>query len=278
MKSVLYVPSGKLHNVAAMLVRPGVDEVFIDLDKTLPSGVLTPEMAHWLEEIPDKGSVWIRPSLRRAFRDEVDTSLLGWLGEKGFHRFLLPKLMEHGEVQDVLHDAPEADYVLLVEHPRLLRELESILHSTPEVAGVGIGSLDFFSNLGSISSRASLEALRREVLWTSNAYGRYVVDTSCLNLTDPALVARDAFDALLAGMDEKPFIHPWQIDVLGQGVRSILEGELLEDVRKSRRVLGMVAEHVGHTLSEPVKFEGEMVEHAHVAWAKRLIHWVERWI
>lgn len=272
----LYVPARKAHKVSQMLANPLIDGIIVDLEESLPSSHIPDEVRVDLVELADKSRTWVRPRLREAFADPVDDSQLHMLFSWGFSRFVLPKLVNGEEADSILRQAPDGEYMLLVEHPNMLGDLRATLKSIPRISTVALGSHDFFSVVGGQPTRESLNALRRDVAWAAKSFGRNAIDTTCMALEDPDLLALDAFDALQAGMDRKPYIHPVQLELLRKGMQAG-GGPAHSQRAWAEQVVQVMDSHDGAGTFTPRRLQGQVVERPHLEWARKVLGWIEKW-
>lgn len=168
-----------------------------------------------IKSIQNKDCCYVRiPISHEHLSTTID--LLGELQSSGYHQFVFPKFQlaeEVGAIVDGRIDLTKHRQILLVEHPRLLMNLSTILAEYP-FFGVALGSHDYSSSMNMKHTSENLLWARQSLLNNGKAYGKTCIDTASMNITDRIDFRQECQQAYDLGFEGKMLIHPLQLEVL----------------------------------------------------------------
>lgn len=267
MRSYFFIP-GTLYKNIALIRSQGVDEIIIDLE----DAVRTSEREAILQQMLDSSEsrdYWVRVPLRTSFEQDVEPGTFHYLLEKGFRKFILPKLRSAAEL-DQLTSHPLAKgkaYILLIEHPRLLLELyDKVLEKNNNIQGIGLGSHDMASWIGAKHTLKNLEYPRGKVLYLAKAFEIEAIDIASMELQDQAQFEEELRDGIEKGYDAKFLIHPWQLKLFNN-----LNYYTQEEVQWAEKVVEAYNQVKGKDEFAPIVIDNEVIERPHIKRALKIM-------
>ena len=273
-RSYLFVPGDRAEMLARATER-GADAVIADLEDAVAlqrkAEARTVTKA-WLDGTDRGGQcqLWVRVNSGDLFTEDV-----AFLAGQGIDGVVLPKLAnatEAGQAIDVVTQSGLADKVIaLIETARGVQQVDEIA----QVAGVHqlmIGEVDLGGDLGTVPDDPIWDAIRIRLVIASAAAGIHPpigpVDSS---FVDVERLAADTRRLKRLGFASRSAIHPAQIEPIHVGLAPTED----ESAKASELVASFDdAESMAH--GAYVGPDGEMVDVAHVKWARRILELAER--
>lgn len=264
MKSYFFVPATKIHKLPSVK-QLEVNEIIIDFE----DAILTGERRRWLEsvkDLPDLQQYWYRIPLHDDLRvSTLELNLLKNFMEIGVRKLVVPKLSsanEYRHLSQLLENYEGVCVILLVEHPRLLVELSQILQDQQRakaIVGIGIGSHDLMTFMGSEHSARHIYFPRLQVLYLAKAYGKEAFDIASMNISDQDGFEEELLFGLEHGFDSKFLIHPQQLKWLA-GFDVLQRKQLAW----AKRIIAALPEGSVNNDIEPFVLDGQVIEKPHV--------------
>ncbi|MBF8964214.1 hypothetical protein I0P70_13245 [Pontibacter sp. FD36] len=272
MKSYFFIP-GTLYNNVSKVKAQLVDEVIIDLEDAV-KGSEREKIINTLCNASDSRKYWLRVPLRESFEQEVDTNFLSLFMRNGFSKMVLPKLKSEEELKKVLNICKaDVELVVLIEHPRLLIEIESFLLATHDIhiRSIGLGSHDLMSMMGAKHALSNLEYPRQKLLYTAKSVGIEAIDIASMELQRKDIFLEELKDGFEKGFDGKFLIHPWQLELFNNYTYySEKDVEWATQVLKAYKLSG------GSREFSPIVINDEVIERPHLNRARAIIKKMER--
>lgn len=272
METYFFVPATKIHKLEDIR-RLGVDEIIIDFE----DAILDQDRERLLldvKKLPGLNQFWYRIPLHNELDGTVlDLEFLIHFLEIGVRKLVVPKLSSKEEYESLhrqFQKYKEVEVILLVEHPRLLVELPQILQDKQlgkSVLGLGIGSHDLMTFLGSEHSPIHVYFPRMQSLYIAKAYGRKAFDIASMNISDQQNFEEELRFGLEHGFDSKFLIHPRQFGWLTQ--YDALEQKQLAWACK---VISALPEDTKGKDIEPFVLDGQVIEKPHVEKAYEILN------
>ena len=183
MKSFFFVPASKLNKIP-QLSENGITSFIIDFEDS----ILSYEKEKYLKEFKDLKNFqnyWARIPIREKFEDEIDLTFLIEAYKLGIRKFVLPKIKSSDELIRLISPLSKANFLILIEHPRLLIELKNIFLNNHEciesIIGFGLGSHDLMSFIDANHDYPQLDYPRKKMLYLAKAYGLLAIDIASMN-------------------------------------------------------------------------------------------------
>ncbi|WP_227997104.1 HpcH/HpaI aldolase/citrate lyase family protein [Nocardia australiensis] len=174
------------------------------------------------------------------------------LAKTGYQRIMLPKC----ESAEQITALPDYQVIALIESPLGALAVGRAVMARNAI-GVMWGAEDLVAGLGGKSSRHAdgsyrdvARHVRSSALLAAKAYGKFALDSVCLDIRDLDSLRAESLDAVAIGFDAKVAIHPSQVPVIREAY-----APSADELDWARRVLDEVAKHRG-----VFSFEGRMVD------------------
>lgn len=272
MKSYFFVPASKLDKLPGVN-KKGIDKIIIDFE----DGILSSDKQAFLKEfskLENFKDFWIRVPVREEFKDEIDISFLTEVYRLGIRNIVLPKIISLKELVDVMLPFLKMNFLLLIEHPKLLIEIKNVFLNYPEIAqsikGLGLGSHDLMTFLGAKHDYAQLDYPRKEILYLAKGYGIEAIDIASMNINDEKSFAKEIEYAVINGYDGKFLIHPNQFDWMKNEAK-ISKKNLLW----AKKVVVKLPKNYEGGSIEPFVLDNEVIEKPHVIKALKILKHLE---
>lgn len=270
MESYFFVPGTRLHKIPD-IQKLNVSQIIIDLE----DAVKFSEREQILEQLKtnaDYKNFYVRVPLYDA-TEKIDTVIFKELYEKGFRKFVFPKIQKSVDFDVIISQSNYTDLqiILLVETTRFFLEVKDVLLKYENIfSGIGIGSHDFMAEVGGVHDLRNLEYVRLQILYLARMINIKAIDIASMELKQEENYKEEIIDGLRKGYDAKFFIHPWQIDIFKS--ISLYSREELNWARKVQnefKIVGSKAEF------NPVVIDGQIIERPHLNKAKKIIKYYE---
>jgi citrate lyase beta subunit len=272
MKSYFFVPASKLDKLPDVN-KKGIDKIIIDFE----DGILSSDKQAFLKEfskLENFKDFWIRVPVREEFKDEIDISFLTEVYRLGLRNIVLPKIISLKELVDVMSPFLKMNFLLLIEHPKLLIEIKNVFLNYSEIAesikGLGLGSHDLMTFLGAKHDYAQLDYPRKEILYLAKGYGIEAIDIASMNINDEKSFAKEIEYAVINGYDGKFLIHPNQFDWMKNETKISKENFLW-----AKKVVVKLPKNYEGGSIEPFVLDNEVIEKPHVIKALEILKHLE---
>ncbi|MFT4850194.1 MAG: citrate lyase beta subunit [Sediminicola sp.] len=272
MKSYFFVPASKLNKLPD-ITKKGIDKIIIDFE----DAILSIDREGYLKEfikIENFEDFWIRVPVREEFTDEINITFLTEVYRLGIRNIVLPKIISSKELVDVMLLFLKSNFLILIEHPKLLIEIKNVFLNYPEMAesikGLGLGSHDLMAFIGSKHDYEQLDYPRKEMLYLAKAYGIEAIDIASMNISDEISFANEIEYAIMNGYDGKFLIHPKQIDWLKNETKISKENLIW-----AKEIVSKLPKDYKGGSIEPFVLNNEVIEKPHVIKALEILNNVE---
>lgn len=268
MQSYFFIPGTLLHKIDSIL-HHGADEVIIDLEDAVGASDRK-AIIDALQKDSHYQQFWIRLFLRENFDEDLLLENLSSLLDKGYRKFILPKLKNVSELKEIIIKTKATDnisYIILIEHPLLLAEIEEILKEYhPFIHAIAIGSHDLIAFMGGKHQLINLEYPRNRILYAAKAYGVKAIDLASMDIDNPQLLKKEIIDGFEKGFDGKFFIHPSQLTVFN-------EIDFFDENEKkwAKKVVALLDDVGVKDEFKPIVVDGKIVEKPHINKAKFIL-------
>jgi len=246
LKSYFFLPASRLHKLTD-IKKANVDEVIIDFEDAILSSEID-KYFNKLESIENITSYWFRIPLRTQFKEEISIDYINKFKSIGVKYMVLPKIKAGSELINIIKQFKDLKFILLIEHPRLLLEIQNILmynkYVLKSVLGIGIGSHDLMTFLKAKHNLEQLNYPRKQLLYIAKAYGLVSIDIASMNVYDEKAFVEEVKYGLDNGFDGKFLIHPTQL--------KWFQNQLLSD----KVLLGWAKNVINHL---PDNYNGESI-------------------
>jgi citrate lyase subunit beta/citryl-CoA lyase len=226
----------------------------------------------WLDGADRGGQcqLWVRVNSGDLFTEDVD-----FLAGQGIDGVVLPKLANAAETKqaiDVVTGSGLADKVIaLIETARGVQHVDDIA----QVAGVHqlmIGEVDLGGDLGTVPDDPIWDAIRIRLVIASAAAGIHPpigpVDSA---FVDVERLSADTQRLKRLGFASRSAIHPAQIAAIHAGL-----APTDEEIARASDLVASFDDATSMAQGAYVGPDGEMVDVAHVKWARRILELADR--
>jgi citrate lyase beta subunit len=215
MKSYFFIPANKLEKLSKIDIKSNL-EIIIDLEDAITN---KERLELSLKVLNDKSHIvnWVRLPLHGGI-NELDLLLINQFLNKGFTKFVLPKLMNISQwesIYNLSNDFMYVEFIILIEHPRLLLDIEKILRNeryTEKIIGLALGSHDLMNHIGASHNELTLTYPRLKALYIAKAFNKLAIDIASMNIRSNDLFQQELHYGFENGFDGKFIIHPKQLD------------------------------------------------------------------
>lgn len=267
MNSYFFIPGTKLDKIKN-IDSLGVYEIIIDIEDAVKGSDRKSAIKRLKEESSFKNH-YIRIPLYSILTKEIDTTLLNELLNLGFNKFVFPKIKSFSDFEKIydLLSVDEIKIILLIETPRLFFEAKQVLLSfTKDIAGIGIGSHDFMSEIGGEHTLENLEYLRQNILYLARMANIIPIDIASMELNDRKTFKAEVLDGFNKGYDAKFIIHPWQLSLINE-----INFYSKADYDWAKEVTQRLGEVKSDDEFNPIVINGEVIEKPHLNRAKKIL-------
>lgn len=211
MRSFFFIPANKKKFIEKIDSIEATDLIF-DLEDALFNTSIE-EALNNLMQITIKENYWIRISLENF--ENNSSELLKSLINKGFFRFVLPKIEYLTQVDDFVKFSNKftennIKIIVLIESPLgLLNSSEIVTH--PSIKGFGLGSHDYCKMMGMKHTLSNINWARMSLLNISKAYKLLSIDIASMNINNDEEFINECLDGKDKGFEGKFLIHPFQL-------------------------------------------------------------------
>ena len=268
MESYFFVPASKLHKIKEFQSLE-IDEYIIDFEDAIKASQRNDFFLE-LEHLECSKSCYLRVPLHSLLNPaQLDLSLLKSFLDKGFTRYVLPKLNSVVELEKVwkIFDTLAVDIILLIETPKLYLELLSMtFENDGKLKGIGLGSHDFMSVIGAKHQLKNLEQVRQNILYLARAMETKAIDIASMELTNETSFKEEIIDGHDKGFDGKFIIHPNQHKLLSN-FQFYSEEEYLFALKVNK----VITQLEDMKEFNPIRIDGKVIEQPHLNRVKKIL-------
>lgn len=266
-KTYFFVPASNRRFIQKSEELKEIDHRVFDLEDSIAGNELEGAVEK-LEEIEISENDWIRfPVLSGS--DEALKKLI----DKGFRNFVLPKLTSSVECKASIQKLGELTnsihLILLIEHPRFLMEIHSILEKYQGiVTGIGFGSHDFCAETSMSHIPEAIDPIRLQIGLIAKGYGVEAIDIASMHISDTQKFSKEIQSGFDMGYRSKFILHPSQLQILNS-----YPFYTQAEVEQTKKIL---SEYAKLDASEAVlSFEGKIYEKPHLNQLNTIANWGE---
>ncbi|MRX64313.1 aldolase/citrate lyase family protein [Maribacter luteus] len=268
MESFFFVPATKMNKIQE-LRKLKINTFIIDFEDAIKASQRS-DFFFELDNLENSKDCYLRvPIHNLANPKELDLSLLKAFMDKGFSRYVLPKINSVDELDLVLKilDHDSFDIILLVETPKLYLELLSMtFENLGKLTGIGLGSHDFMSIIGAKHQLDNLEIIRQNILYLARAWEITAIDIASMELNNETSFKKEIIDGHSKGFDAKFIIHPNQYKILNS-FQFYTEEEYLFALKVDK----VVSELKNSKEFNPILIDGKIIEQPHLNKIKKIL-------
>lgn len=269
MKSYFFVPGNNIRFIEKTLSFES-NNFIIDLEDGIYNKSIENSVNNILNLLPPL-SFYIRISYD-IYQNISQLNYLKKLLLQGYHRFIIPKINSVNDFNKIfyfLHDLSisreDLDFIILVENPSVLLELQDILQ-TDSIKGVGFGSHDYCSTIGMKHTYTNIYWARMEVLNIGKAMKKEVIDIASMNITNETEFIEECKTGFNMGFDAKFIIHPWQLKIFNS-----IHYYSDEEIKFAKSVKDYIDKIGGIDKFSIANIKGKVVEKAHLKEINRIL-------
>ncbi|MGO3184211.1 MAG: aldolase/citrate lyase family protein [Aequorivita sp.] len=269
MKSFFFIPASKSSKINS-IKDLGVDHIIIDFEDS----VLEKDRLKAFEDIiqfPDYLDFWYRVPLRNSFDENINLKYLRLFEEQNINKFIFPKLKTKQELTTISNSLThKIKFILLVEHPRFLFDLEAIFRENIEnmkLIGVGLGSHDLTSTMNTAYSEKVLNYPKSYLTYLSKAFQIINIDVASMELKDSKKFQNEVEIAKEFNYDAKFLIHPTQMNWF-KNLLSMDDGGL----EWAETIINALPNNFNIDQIEPFVLKGKIIEKMHIQTALKTIN------
>lgn len=261
MKPYFFIPANKIYKLQDVEEK-GIRNIIIDFEDS----IIIDQKKQFLEEIfklDNLNKYWFRTPIRNNFKENLDINFIMNLLDHGVKNIILPKVLNKTEFDKLMDKTKHKDFklILLVEHPRLFLELESIMNCNRYlqiIYGLALGSHDFVNELNASYSLESLYYARQKIKYIATAFNKIAIDIVSMNIADKDIFKNETTNGLNLGFDAKFIIHPIQYDWLIETVQTS------KQFLWAKKIINNLPEGKLSSDHSPFILEGQIVEKPHI--------------
>lgn len=270
MKSYFFIPATKSNKINK-IVDLEVDEIIIDFEDSVIESKRK-DLLNLILKTEKNLNYWFRVPIRSNDLDPLNLDFLSQLLQAGVKKIMLPKIKSQEEFDWVVEKTKsfdEIEFFLLIEHPRLLMELQQILTNklyNEVIRGIGLGSHDLMNFISAEHKEEQLFFPRIQLLYLGKAYGIEVIDIASMNLSEQFDFENELTFGMEHGFDAKFIIHPKQLEWMHN-----FEQNKNSQIEWAQKVIeACPADHLGKEI-EPFILDGNVIEKPHVEKAYNIL-------
>ena len=267
MTPIFFIPATKINKVRKILDL-GVEEIIIDFeDSVLISN--REENLNNILQLKNYKDFWYRIPIRNSYKEKINFDFLNSFIEKGICKLIIPKIISKEELEEVLSRFKNLKFIILVEHPKLLLEINQILQNinlSQPIYGLGLGSHDLLSSIKAIHDDQQLDYPRKKLLYSAKAYNKLAIDIASMNISNRERFEKEIKYGISNGFDSKFIIHPLQLKWLQE-----FETVKREQILWAKKIINALPKNIIGKEIEPIVVEGEIIEKPHVEKALNIL-------
>lgn len=262
-----FVPASKERLIKKSEEIKGIDNRIFDFEDSVLSADIESSLK-LLEHVEKRETDWIRiPLLEDVFDKILWTTI-----KMGYNNFIIPKFQSCEEldkyISEILSANENSKFILLIENPHVLVELEKILMKFEKyIHGVGLGSHDFSVKTGIKNDLEILRNIRLNILILAKAYNVEAIDVASMNISNESDFKEEIVDGFNCGYRSKFLLHPFQLQVLNSF--AFYTRDEIENYAKILKYYKNDVEGQDALFS----YEGKVYEKMHIKQLKKIVNW-----
>jgi citrate lyase beta subunit len=261
LETFFFIPATKLHKINVLPLR--LDQIIVDFEDAVAQSKRE-ELITEIYKYDNYKECFLRiPLINEEDENSLDDSTLKKFLDRGFKKFVLPKLNSTNELNIILDIVSpfNTQLILLIETPRLYLDL---MNNYPvynnKFFGISLGSHDFIANVGAEYSLENLELVRHNILYIARSCNALSIDIASMELQNEKEFKNEVQDGFKKGFDAKFLIHPWQLEII-RNIKfySKKEYQWALEVKKELEKVKKAEDF------SPIVISGEVIERPHLA-------------
>ncbi|MAJ51618.1 MAG: hypothetical protein CMB82_08395 [Flammeovirgaceae bacterium] len=268
MEAYFFIPASKIDKIQSIFSYQ-IMEFIIDFEDSIKLSERD-QLVSKLIELPVAAHYYLRVPLHESSNPErLDLTFISKLIERGFKRFVFPKIISIKQLDEVLNIFEEEvlDIVLLIENPRLYIELLNTINSYHNrISAIGLGSHDFMASIGGKHTLQNLEVVRQHILYMAKAANIISIDIASMDLKDAEQFRSEVVDGFDKGYNAKFVIHPRQLQIM-QDIKFYNREEYVRAVK----IMEKLSLEKNKMEFAPIVVEGKIIERPHIENARKII-------
>lgn len=261
MDSYFFIPASKINKIQEFREFK-ISEFIIDFEDAIKASKRK-DFFFEIDKLENAQDCYLRVPLHNLLvPDELDLSLLKSFIDKGFNKYVLPKINSVSELELVLGIFKKGFFniILLVETPMLYLELMAMtFKNSKKLTGIGLGSHDFMSIIGGKHQLENLELIRQNILYLARAWDIIAIDIASMEMKNDDDFIKEIIDGHDKGFDAKFIIHPKQHKTLNS-FQFYSEEEYLFALRVNK----VVSKLKNNKEFNPIIIDGKIIEQPHL--------------
>jgi citrate lyase beta subunit len=268
MESYFFVPASKINKIQE-LSKFNIEEFIIDFEDAIKASQRNSFFSE-LNSLENSKDFYLRVPLHSLTQaDKLDLVLISKFIEKGFTKFVFPKISSINQFEQVLKalKTDALEILLLVETPRLYLELQSTIYKFKEnITGIGLGSHDFMSILGGKHTLKNLEVVRQNILYLAKTCNIVAIDIASMDINDEESFKNEVIDGFNKGYNAKFIIHPKQYNIINS-IQFYSEDEYIQALKIEEELSNLENKKEFN----PIVLDGKIIEQPHINRAKQIL-------
>jgi citrate lyase beta subunit len=265
-KTYFFVPLTK-HKYIQKAQTLKTDHIVYDLEDAISGSSF--ETAHDnLKLIENTGSCFLRPKINWS---EFNYAYLDDLVNQGFDHFVIPKAESFEHVKKLIDWSGQKSsgikFILLVENPSLLFDLQNILKSFDgQVIGLSLGSHDYCSFINARYNYEAYSFAYDFVLNLAKSFSIEAIDTASMEIENKSGFTTEVKRGFDKGYRSKFILHPKQLEYLEE--IELFSGEEIAFAK-------YVAAKINIDDFNAVKIDGRVLEKPHIQRIKEILKYID---
>lgn len=268
MESYFFVPASKIDKIGE-LKKQQINNFIIDFEDAIKASQR--DAFFWeLEHLEGAKNCFYRVPLHNLLKtDELDLTLINRFIEKGFSKFVFPKINSINQLDQVFEalNSDTLKIILLIESPRLYLELQSnIFKYSKKLIGIALGSHDFMSVVGGKHTLKNLEIVRQNILYLGKSCDIISIDIASMDVKDEESFKNEVVDGFNKGYDAKFIIHPKQNEIMNN-----IQFYSEEEYSQALKIKEELSKIKNKKEFNPVVIDGQIIEQPHINRAEKIL-------
>jgi citrate lyase beta subunit len=270
LKTYLFIPANR-HDFLANIHTLKSDFFVIDFEESIAT-VNKTESFETLPSILIEDTMYARPFFTKTKEHKIETDFFILLVERGFRKFIIPKIDTLPELEQIAQACPSnienLSFILLVESPRCLLQLPHILENTTlHIEAVALGSHDFALAMKMEHTAENIFFAQHQVLCIARAFDIACIDIASMDIAISPLFIEECKKAVSLGFNGKFLIHPKQIEAI-HSIQWFTSNQISEAIE-------VYEEYLKYNENDfsLLKLHGKVYEKPHIQRIKKIIDW-----
>lgn len=266
-----FVPANKLKFLIKSQELKGIDYRIFDFEDSITEGEIDSSL-DLLSNISPKETDWIRIP----FNIKLANKIIKITSKLKYNNYVIPKFNGYEELKSFLESVEkfnsQTKYILLVENPKSLLDLENIIKVyKDQIRGVGLGIHDFCSITEIENNNDLLRQIRLNTLIICKAYEIEAIDVVSTNIANIEEFNNEILDGFRCGYRSKFILHPNQLEALNK-----FQFYTKDKINRCLEILSYFEEEIKGK-SALFTYEGKVYEKMHIEQMKKIAKWGEKY-